>query len=111
MTWLRCILLAVVAVTGVSLLRHGRTDAQTKDDKLPDKVSYYKDVRPIFQQHCIRICTSTRERRVAQTWTRCIAAAGCFAQPIERRETIEEASEAIFDYCSDCDHSWSRRIR
>lgn len=23
-----------------------------KDDKEPDKVSYYKDVRPIFQQHC-----------------------------------------------------------
>ncbi len=52
MTWLRCILLAVVVVTGVSLLRHGRSDAQTKDDKLPDKVSYYKDVRPIIQQHC-----------------------------------------------------------
>jgi mono/diheme cytochrome c family protein len=23
-----------------------------KKDKVPDKVSYYKDVRPIFQQHC-----------------------------------------------------------
>ena len=23
-----------------------------KDDKLPEKISYYKNVRPIFQQHC-----------------------------------------------------------
>src|SRR5260221_8280214 len=23
-----------------------------KKDKIPDKVSYYKDVRPLFQQHC-----------------------------------------------------------
>ncbi len=26
--------------------------AAKKDDRLPDKVSYYKDVRPLFQQHC-----------------------------------------------------------
>ncbi len=26
--------------------------ATKKDEKLPDKVSYYKDLRPIFQQHC-----------------------------------------------------------
>ncbi|MCI0680996.1 MAG: hypothetical protein L0Y71_02735 [Gemmataceae bacterium] len=31
-----------------------QTPAQTpaKSDKVPDSVSYYKDVRPIFQQHC-----------------------------------------------------------
>jgi len=29
----------------------GQTPAK-KEDKVPDKISYYKDVRPILQQHC-----------------------------------------------------------
>ena len=41
---------ALVMIAAAML--HGRADAQGKDDKLPEKVSYYKDVRPILQQHC-----------------------------------------------------------
>jgi WD40 repeat protein len=43
---------AIALLAGVSFLSHGQAHAQGKDDKLPEKVSYYKDVRPIFQQHC-----------------------------------------------------------
>ncbi|MCI0376663.1 MAG: hypothetical protein L0215_03575 [Gemmataceae bacterium] len=43
LTWL------VVALAGVSVVAQAPAK---KDDKEPDKVSYYKDVRPIFQQHC-----------------------------------------------------------
>lgn len=31
---------------------HAQQAGAKKDDKLPDKISYYKHVRPIFQQHC-----------------------------------------------------------
>jgi WD40 repeat protein len=37
---------AFAALTGMS------QDAGKKENKVPDKVSYYHDVRPIFQQHC-----------------------------------------------------------
>jgi WD40 repeat protein len=37
-----CFALAGLAVPG----------QDAKKDKVPDKVSYYKDVRPVFQQHC-----------------------------------------------------------
>src|SRR5262245_17675712 len=47
----------LAAVVGLSFLAAAEVDvaAQTpgaKNDKVPEKVSYYKDVRPIFQQHC-----------------------------------------------------------
>jgi WD40 repeat protein/mono/diheme cytochrome c family protein len=46
----RLALLAIVLLPALPLL--SAQDAKKKDDKVPDKVSYYKDVRPIFQQHC-----------------------------------------------------------
>src|SRR6516164_5391352 len=47
----RLILASVLLIFGQSLLPGG----DSKDKKapgLPETVSYYKDVRPIFQQHC-----------------------------------------------------------
>ncbi len=44
-----------LALAGLWAIFAGPTmsqDAPKKDAPLPDKVSYYKDVRPIFQQHC-----------------------------------------------------------
>jgi DNA-binding beta-propeller fold protein YncE len=48
---LRRIVLAILFIAfayGASAQDAGKK----KDEKLPDKISYYKDVRPIFQQHC-----------------------------------------------------------
>src|SRR5260370_28539537 len=42
---LACAFFACAAIAGI-----GQDPA--KKDKAPDKVSYYKDVRPLFQQHC-----------------------------------------------------------
>src|SRR5687768_11594712 len=50
MTVVRMALTTVlVLVLGASL--QAQSPAK-KDDKLPDKVSYYKDIRPIFMIHC-----------------------------------------------------------
>jgi dipeptidyl aminopeptidase/acylaminoacyl peptidase len=48
MTLLRCGLSLTITMLGWA----GVAGQAKKDDKVPDKVSYYKDVRPIFQQHC-----------------------------------------------------------
>lgn len=48
MTWLRLFALAFV----VLVLANSARGQEKKNDKLPDAISYYKDVRPIFQQHC-----------------------------------------------------------
>ena len=42
---------AALLVSAPLLPTLGQAPAK-KDDKVPDQVSYYKDVRPIFQQHC-----------------------------------------------------------
>ncbi len=48
MTWLRFSCLGLlVAITPAALAQEKK-----KDDKPPETVSYYKDVRQIFQQHC-----------------------------------------------------------
>jgi mono/diheme cytochrome c family protein len=45
-----------LVAAGLCLALTGALAAQAppakKEEKVPDKVSYYKDVRPIFQQHC-----------------------------------------------------------
>ena len=48
MNLVRCLVIVfcLLVVAGPALL------AQAKKDAEPDKVSYYKDVRPIIQQHC-----------------------------------------------------------
>jgi WD40 repeat protein len=47
-------LLCCAALTGLLYAAAGLSayGDDAKKDKLPDKISYYKDVRPIFQQHC-----------------------------------------------------------
>jgi WD40 repeat protein/mono/diheme cytochrome c family protein len=47
-------LLRRVALAGVFLALAGLTanGQDAKKDKIPDKISYYKDVRPLFQQQC-----------------------------------------------------------
>jgi WD40 repeat protein len=51
MKWSRRILLAILFF-GLVPWSAAQDVAKKKDDKLPDAVSYYKDVRPILQQHC-----------------------------------------------------------
>jgi mono/diheme cytochrome c family protein len=41
-----------IAVASLFAFAPGAFAQDKKDDKLPDAISYYKDVRPIFQQHC-----------------------------------------------------------
>jgi WD40 repeat protein/mono/diheme cytochrome c family protein len=48
MNWLRFLALACTALT----LTRAAVGQEKKADKLPETVSYYKDVRPIFQQQC-----------------------------------------------------------
>src|SRR5438105_12352937 len=48
----RCLALAGAFFTFAAILPALAQDAAKKDTKVPDKVSYYKDVRPLFQQHC-----------------------------------------------------------
>src|SRR6184192_4329464 len=50
MTVVRCLLLAAVVAAGGPLLR--AAEPKEKTPTLPAEVSYYKDVRPLFQQHC-----------------------------------------------------------
>jgi WD40 repeat protein len=51
--WLSAGLLSAgVFLLAIAALLEAQPPPVKKDDKLPDKVSYYKDVRPIFQQHC-----------------------------------------------------------
>jgi WD40 repeat protein/mono/diheme cytochrome c family protein len=45
-----CVLALVALVLGPALVR--AQDAKKDKEKEPDQVSYYKHVRPIFQQHC-----------------------------------------------------------
>jgi mono/diheme cytochrome c family protein len=47
MSWLRSLPLALLAV-----LTHQAGAQEKKDAKVPDTISYYKDVRLVFQQHC-----------------------------------------------------------
>lgn len=49
MTWLRPLVLTCVLLALPCALR---AQEKKKDDKLPDTISYYKDIRPIIQQHC-----------------------------------------------------------
>jgi DNA-binding beta-propeller fold protein YncE len=51
MKWSRRILLAGLFI-GLVHWSAAQDAAKKKDDGLPDAVSYYKDVRPILQQHC-----------------------------------------------------------
>ncbi len=48
----RLILAFLLLVLGQSLLPAGGDGKSKKAPGLPETVSYYKDVRPIFQQHC-----------------------------------------------------------
>jgi hypothetical protein len=50
MTLLRCLLLVVVLLASGPLLR--AAEPKDKMPALPAEVSYYRDVRPLFQQHC-----------------------------------------------------------
>lgn len=50
MTLVRRLLLTFALLA--ACLPPARTDDTGKKEKLPDQVSYYKHVRPIFQQHC-----------------------------------------------------------
>jgi WD40 repeat protein/mono/diheme cytochrome c family protein len=47
MNWLR-----PIALASVLILVNTAIAQEKKADKLPDTISYYKDVRPIFLQHC-----------------------------------------------------------
>src|SRR5438132_1363236 len=49
MNWLRRIVFAGI-VLGIANWSAGQDTA--KKDPVPDTISYYKDVRPIIQQHC-----------------------------------------------------------
>jgi Tol biopolymer transport system component len=49
MRLLRRVALAALLFAAAGLSANGN---DTKKDQLPEKVSYYKDVRPVFQQHC-----------------------------------------------------------
>src|SRR5437870_4833262 len=51
MTVVRHLFSATVMLALSGSLLVAQTPAK-KDGSLPDKVSYYKDVRPIFMQHC-----------------------------------------------------------
>ncbi|MBI1831198.1 MAG: hypothetical protein HYR84_07100, partial [Planctomycetes bacterium] len=50
MTWLRRILSACI-VLGIANFAVAQS-ADKKKDEVPETISYYKDVRPIVQQHC-----------------------------------------------------------
>lgn len=50
MHWARRATLAASLLIGIVAVQ--AQDSAKKDAPLPDKISYYKDVRPIFQQHC-----------------------------------------------------------
>ena len=50
MTAVRLLLAAVFLFAATPIVR--AQSGPKKDVKLPDKVSYYKDVQPILQQHC-----------------------------------------------------------
>lgn len=52
MTLVRGLVVAALIFASGSWSIHAQTPAKKDKDKEPDKVSYYKDVRPIFQQHC-----------------------------------------------------------
>jgi WD40 repeat protein len=46
------VVLVLLLLAGALVVEAQPPAGAKKDDKVPDKVSYYKDVRPIFQQNC-----------------------------------------------------------
>ena len=45
-------LVGLLSLAALASFLGAQTPATKKDEKLPDKISYYRDVRPIFQQNC-----------------------------------------------------------
>src|SRR3954451_17473224 len=52
MKWLPRFLFAGVLAGLANLASMGQDTPAKKADPVPETVSYYKDVRPLFQQHC-----------------------------------------------------------
>src|ERR1043165_4940765 len=52
MKWQRQLVFAGILLSLANLSSIGQEPAKKKEQTIPDTISYYKDVRPIIQQHC-----------------------------------------------------------